>query len=65
MIKMILTRSEVRLLCISQCLVTLSVPEPDLHWAPVHLPEDEYDFENFCGDYDHHLTTTAPVLLGT
>ena len=36
---MILTRSEVRLLCISQCLVTLSVPDPDLHWAPVHLPE--------------------------
>merc|ERR1719204_948406 len=46
MIKMIVvmmavTRSEVRLLCISQCLVTRSVPEPDLHIAPVHFPTVE------------------------
>ena len=37
-VMMVVTRSEVRLLCISQCLVTRSVPEPDLHIAPVHFP---------------------------
>ena len=37
-VMMVVTRSEVRLLCISQCLVTRSVPEPDLHKAPVHFP---------------------------
>ena len=43
MMMMTATRSDVRLLCISQCLVTLSVPEPDLHWAPVHLPGGDHD----------------------
>ena len=38
MVMVVVTRSEVRLLCISQCLVTRSVPEPDLHIAPVHFP---------------------------